>query len=93
MTVGELLEALEGVNPHLSIFHVEGVGMKSIKVVNRLNLVGVESFVEFLLYSDRVGHTEELEDCLIERNTGFKNREELIEAYQEMKARMDGLEK
>uniref|UniRef100_A0AAU8HY22 Uncharacterized protein n=2 Tax=unclassified Caudoviricetes TaxID=2788787 RepID=A0AAU8HY22_9CAUD len=92
MRVSELLEILEDVNPHLSLHMKEGVGIKSVKVINSMNYVGVESFVEILTFYDGE-HTPELGDTLIERETGFKNREELIEAFKEQKARIEGLEK
>ncbi|QIW87743.1 hypothetical protein Ab1vBOLIVR5_gp95c [Agrobacterium phage OLIVR5] len=92
MRVSDLLEILEGVNPHLPLHMKEGVGIKSVKVIDTLNYSGVESFVEFLTFYDKE-HTPDLEDTLIERETGFKNREDLIKAYLEQKHRIEGLEK
>jgi hypothetical protein len=52
----------------------------SVKHIFRMNLVGVEQFAEISIFGGDP-HTPDMEDSLIERQTGFKNRDQLISAY------------
>lgn len=79
MLVKELRKALEGMPGEMNVHVVNGEGIAEAKHIFRMNLIGVEQFCEVRTYFQ--AHTPDMEDALIERRTGFKNREELIEAY------------
>ena len=87
MQVKELRKALAKMPGEMPVFAVNGNGIASAKHIFRLNLVGVEQFCELRTYFE--DHTPDMQDSLIERNTGFNTREELIDAYKKLKAEKD----
>ncbi|QGZ14007.1 hypothetical protein PP939_gp020 [Rhizobium phage RL38J1] len=86
MDVNELREALKKMPGEMGVYVPDGTGVVSVKHIFRMNLVGVEQFAEIAIYGGDP-HTPDMEDSLIERRTGFKNREELIEAFLELKGK------
>ena len=84
MLVKELRDALNKMPGEISVHVPDGAGIRSIKHIFRGNLVGVKQFAEITIFGGD-DHTPDFEDGLIERETGFKNREELIEAYKKLK--------
>ncbi len=80
MKVSELRDALAKMPGEMSVFIPSGEGISSVKHVFRMNLIGVEQFAEVTFYGGP-SHTPDMEDAKIERETGFKNRDELIAAY------------
>lgn len=84
MLVSELREALSKMPGEMAIFIPSGEGISSVKHVSRMNLIGVEQFAEVTFYGGDP-HTPDLEDAKIERETGFKNRDELIKAFLKLK--------
>lgn len=84
MKVGELRDALYEMPGEMSIYIPSGEGIASVKHVFRMNLKGVEQFAEITIFGGDP-HTPDMEDSKIERHTGFKNRDELIEAYLKLK--------
>ncbi|QIG70720.1 hypothetical protein EVB91_169 [Rhizobium phage RHph_I1_18] len=83
MLVKELRKALKKMPGEMAVFLVSGEGVQSVKHIFRMNLVGVEQFCELRIFGGDE-HTPEMEDSYIERYTGFKNREQLVEAYLKM---------
>lgn len=83
MRVMDLRKALADMPGEMPVFLVEGTGVRSAKHIFKANLIGVEQFCEICSYTEQ--HTPDFEDTLIERHTGFKNREQLIEAYVALK--------
>lgn len=83
MLVKELRNALADMPGEMPVYAVGGAGLASAKHIFRMNLVGVEQFCEIRTYFE--DHSEDMEDLLIERRTGFKKRDELIEAYLVLK--------
>lgn len=87
MLVSELRDVLAKMPGEMNVYLGDGEGVKSAAHIFKLNLIGVEQFCELVtFYQD---HTPQLEDSLIERETGFKDRIELIAAYKELKAQKD----
>jgi len=86
MKVSELREVLAKMPGEMSVHIPSGEGVMSVKHIFRMNLIGVEQFAEITTFGGDP-HTPDMEDSLIERNTGFKNREQLINAYLELKRR------
>lgn len=84
MKVSELRDALAKMPGEISVFIPSGEGMSSVKHVFRMNLIGVEQFAEVTFYGGDT-HTPDMEDAKIERETGFKNRDELIDAFLKLK--------
>lgn len=84
MKVSELRDALFKMPGEMNVHIPSGEGMLSVKHVFRMNLIGVEQFAEVTFYGGDP-HTPDMEDAKIERETGFKNRDELIDAYLELK--------
>ncbi len=84
MLVKELRNALAKMPGEMSIHIPSGEGVVSIKHVFRLNLIGVEQFAEITIFGGDE-HTPDMEDMKIERETGFKNRDELIKAYKSLR--------
>jgi hypothetical protein len=84
MKVSELRDALAKMPGEMSVFIPSGEGMSSVRHVFRMNLIGVEQFAEVTFYGGDP-HTPDMEDAKIERETGFKNRDELIAAYLSLK--------
>lgn len=84
MKVSELRRALADMPGEMNVHIPSGEGVSSVKHVFRMNLIGVEQFAEITVYGGDE-HTPDMEDMKIERNTGFKNRDELIEAYLKLK--------
>lgn len=89
MKVSELRDALAKMPGEMSVFIPSGEGMSSVKHVFRMNLIGVEQFAEVTFYGGDP-HTPDMEDAKIERETGFKNRDELIAAYLKLREGADG---
>lgn len=83
MRVSELRTALEAMPGEMNVYLKEGEGVASAAHIFRLNLIGAEQFCELVTYCQE--HTAQLEDSLIERETGHKNREELIAAYKALR--------
>lgn len=88
MLVKELREALAKMPGEMTVHVPDGTGVASVKHVFRMNLVGVEQFAEICIYGGDP-HTPDMEDAKIERETGFKNRDELIAAYLKLKEAPD----
>lgn len=84
MRVKELRKALKTMPGEMNVHIPSGEGVMSIKHVFRMNLVGVEQFAEITIFGG-APHTPDMEDALIERQTGFKNRDELIEAFLKLR--------
>jgi len=80
MKVMDLRKALAEMPGEINVHLLDGIGVKSAKHVFALNLVRVEQWCELVSYSQE--HTEDLLDGKIQRETGFKNRDELIAAYK-----------
>lgn len=83
MTVIELREALAKMPGEMNVYFVGGEGVRSAKHIFRMNMIGVEQFCEVAGYFQ--DHSRDMEDSLIERETGFQNRHELIEAYKALR--------
>jgi hypothetical protein len=84
MRVSELRDALLEMPGEMNVYVPSGEGVMSIKHIFRMNLVGVEQFAEITVFGGDQ-HTPDMQDSLIERQTGFQNRDELISAYLELK--------
>lgn len=84
MRVKELRKALKTMPGEMNVHIPSGEGVMSIKHVFRMNLVGVEQFAEITIFGGDP-HTPDMDDALIERRTGFKNRDELIEAFLKLR--------
>lgn len=103
MLVKELRKALKRMPGEMPVYSVEGTGFRSAKHIFKGELVSVPQWCELCLYTEN--HTPQFHDSMIERETGFKNREELIAAYNKLtksesllslstsKASLDGLGK
>lgn len=89
MKVNELRSLLEDMPGEMSVYLVGGAGVRSAAHIFALNLIGAEQFCELATYTQE--HTEDLLDAKIERETGFKNRDELIEAYKAVSERISEL--
>lgn len=90
MLVKELREALADMPGEMGVFVKEGTGIKSAAHIFRMNLIGVEQFCEIITYMDGE-HTPQMEDSLIERETGFANRRELLVAFKALKVENEKL--
>ncbi len=86
MKVHELREALKDMPGEMSVYDINGLGIASVKHIYRGDLVAVTQFAEIRTYTDP-DHTPQFEDAKIERYTGFKDRDGLIEAYLALKAK------
>lgn len=84
MKVMELRAALADMPGEMPVYLLGGTGVSSAKHIFGLNLVRVEQWCEIISYGQ--GHTEDMLDSKIERETGFKNRDELIAAYKAISA-------
>lgn len=84
MKVSELRAALAEMPGEMNVHIPSGEGVMSVKHVFRMNLIGVEQFAEITIFGGD-DHTPDMQDMLIERKTGFENREQLIAAYLELK--------
>lgn len=84
MKVSELREALAEMPGEMNVHIPSGEGINSVKHIFRMNLIGVEQFAEITFYGGDQ-HTPDMEDAKIERETGFKNRDELITAFLKLK--------
>lgn len=84
MKVSELREALSEMPGEMTVHIPSGEGVMSVKHIFRMNLIGVEQFAEVTVFGGDP-HTPDMEDSKIERRTGFKNRDELIDAYLKLK--------
>jgi hypothetical protein len=84
MRVKELREALANMPGEMSVHIPSGEGVMSVKHLFRMNLIGVEQYAEITIFGGDE-HTPDMEDMKIERETGFKNRDELIAAYKTLK--------
>lgn len=84
MMVKDLRDALSKMPGEMAVFIPSGEGIASVKHVFRMNLIGVEQFAEIAVYGGDP-HTPDMEDAKIERETGFKNRDELIDAFLKLK--------
>ncbi len=83
MNVSELREQLKGMPGEMPVYLVCGKGVASAAHIFRGNLIGFEQFCELRTYFEE--HTADGLDSKIERKTGFKDRDELIEAYLNLK--------
>ena len=88
MKVMELREALADMPGEMSVYIVNGTGIAEAKHIFRGNLVGVEQFCELRTYFE--DHTPQFQDSKIERETGFQDRLELIDAYKKLLAAHQG---
>lgn len=79
--VKELRAKLEDMPGEMNVYVNDGRGLLSVEHIFRANLVGMEQFCELLFFGDGP-HTPQFEDSKIERETGFANRDELIDAYK-----------
>jgi len=68
----------------MHVYLVNGHGVRSAAHIFRGNLIGFDQFCE--LASAFEDHTPNGQDTKIERETGFKDREELIAAYNALLA-------
>jgi hypothetical protein len=84
MKVSELRSALASMPGEMNVHIPSGEGVMSVKHVFRMNLIGVEQFAEITIFGGDE-HTPDMQDALIERRTGFENRDQLIDAYLELK--------
>lgn len=84
MKVMELREALADMPGEMSVYLVGGRGVAEASHIFRGNLVGVEQFCELRTYFE--DHTPQFQDSKIERETGFQDRLELIDAYKKLLA-------
>lgn len=91
MKVSELRDALLDMPGEMNVHIPGGEGIMSVKHVFRMNLVGVEQFAEITIFGGD-DHTPDMQDALIERQTGFENRDQLIEAYLALKRRATATE-
>ena len=89
MKVIELIKQLSEYPQHLNIYKLDGTGLASVKQIDRLNLIGLDQFVELRFYDDTEDYTPNLQDALIERETGFQDRQQLIDAYKALKKKTD----
>lgn len=80
MKVMELRAALADMPGEMNVHLLGGEGVRSAKHIFTLNLVRVEQHCELATYFQE--HTEDMLNSKIERETGFKNRDELIAAYK-----------
>lgn len=87
MVVKELRKVLAKMPGEMNVYAVDGVGIRTAKHIFRANLVGVEQFCELARWGE--DHTPQFEDSKIERETGFKDRDELIAAYKALLAKQD----
>lgn len=85
MKVAELRAVLANMPGEMNVHLVSGIGVKSASHIFSLNLVGVEQFCELAAYGEV--HTPNMQDSKIERETGFKDRDELIAAYKRLIAK------
>lgn len=88
MKVMELREALAEMPGEMNVYLLDGMGVKSAKHICALNLIGVEQRCEIVTYREE--HTADLLDSKIERETGFKDRDELIDAYKKLLGSVTG---
>lgn len=85
MTVSELREILKSMPGEISIYIPSGEGVMSAKHIFRGNLIGVDQFCEITIFGGDP-HTPDFQDALIERETGFPDRKQLIAAYKALVA-------
>lgn len=83
MTVKELRKLLKKMPGEMNVYLPCGAGLTSAEHIFRANLVGVEQFCELNFFGLGDG-TPQFQDSKIERETGFKDRDELIAAYQKL---------
>lgn len=86
MLVKELRAALAEMPGEMPVYAVEGNGFAEARHIFRANLVGVEQFCEIRTFFE--DHTPQFQDTRIERETGFKDRDELIAAYKALKTQV-----
>lgn len=89
MLVKELRKALKKMPGEMNVYLVGGNGVASAKHLFKLNLIGIEQSCELRTYFE--DHTPDMQDGLIERETGFNTREELIAAYKKLAAEKDAV--
>ena len=80
MNVKQLRKLLAKMPGEMNVYLLGGTGVASAKHIFAMNLVGIEQWCEITAYGQK--HTEDMLDSKIERETGFKNRDELIAAYK-----------
>lgn len=81
MTVTELRELLNHMPGEIPVYIPSGEGVMSAKHIFRGNLIGVDQFCEITVFGGDP-HTPDFQDALIERETGFSDRKQLIAAYK-----------
>ncbi len=87
MQVKELRELLADMPGEMCVYVPEGSGLMSVQHTFRANLVGVEQYCELLFFGmNEHRHTPQFQDGKIERETGFKDRDELIAAYKRLQS-------
>jgi len=85
MKVYELRELLKAMPGEMCVYNMSGNGLASVKHVVELNLEPRRH--ESVLWNAFFSDPENLQDTLIERETGFKDRRGLISAYKELLAK------
>lgn len=91
MKVMELREQLKDMPGEMYVYIAgdDAHGIASAKHIFRGNLIGVDQFCE--LRTAFQEHTPQFEDIKIERYTGCKDRDELIEAFNNQKEELEAL--
>lgn len=85
MQVKDLRKLLKKMPGEMGVYLTDGMGVRTANHVFKGNLIGVEQFCEIVGFFQDA--TPPFEDTLIERQTGFKNRKELIDAYTALRDR------
>ena len=82
MNVLELIKLLEAMPHNANVYMPDGLGITEANLIFAANLVGVEYFCELVPFCQIA--TLQFQDSKIERETGFKNRDELIDQYKKL---------
>jgi hypothetical protein len=91
MRVKDLRKALADMPGEMNVYFRDGTGVKSVMHLVGMNLVGMEQCCEVISYLEE--HTPDLLDSKIERETGFKDRDELISAYKALLSKPEDVAK
>lgn len=84
MKVNELREAIKDMPGEMNVYFVGGEGLRSAQHTIKGNLIGFEQHLELASWFQ--DHAPNYTDSKIERETGFTNRLELIDAYKKLLA-------
>lgn len=90
MLVKELRALIANLPGEMSVYRKSGEGLASVQHTFRGNLIGFDQYLELLFFGEDE-HTPNHEDIMIERNTGFKNRVELIDGYKALQKEIEEL--